>query len=83
MIKSRLYVSESLITLIFEVRLYAATLSKLVALDPEGLEPLNTDGFGNNLEELGDTVPSGITVGDESVYVTLDSQPYMLEIGKP
>lgn len=53
MIKSRLYVSESLITLIFEVRLYAATLSKLVALDPEGLEPLNTDGFGNNLEELG------------------------------
>ena len=49
----------------------------------EGLEPLNTDGFGNNLEELGDTVPSGITVGDESVYVTLDSQPYTLEIGKP
>lgn len=65
MIKSRLYVSESLIALIFEVRLHAATLSKLVALDPEGLEPLNTDGFGNNLEELGDTVPCSIAVGEE------------------
>ena len=79
-IKSRLYISEPLIALIFEGRLYAVTPGMLVA---EGLEPLNTDEFSNNLEELGDTVPSSIAGSDEAVYATREGQPYTLEIEKP
>lgn len=65
-----------------EGSLYAATAGRLVVLDPEGLEQRRTIEFADARQDLADAVPSGIAAGEQSVYVTFEDQPYMLEIEK-
>ena len=65
-----------------EDSLYAATPGSLVVLDPESLEQERVVEFAEARQSFTDAVPSGIAVGDQSIYVTLENQPYMLEIEK-
>ena len=65
-----------------EGSLYAATAGRLVVLDPESLEQQRTVEFAGTRQEFADAVPSGIAVGEQSVYITLEDRPYMLEIEK-
>ena len=68
-----------------EGRLYAVTNEELVVLESETLETVETVEFrpileGENLQGAG---PSGLAVGGEDVYVTLEGEPYVLSIQKP
>ncbi len=65
-----------------EGSLYAAVAGRLVVLDPESLEQQRTVEFAGARQEFADAVPSGIAVSEQSVYVTLEDRPYMLEIEK-
>lgn len=65
-----------------EGSLYAATAGRLVVLDPESLEQRRTVEFADARQDFAEAVPSGIAVGEQSVYVTFEDQPYMLEIEK-
>ncbi len=68
-----------------EGRLYAVSRDELVVLDAESLEPVETVEIGPLVAEEGleQAEPSGLTVGEENVYVTLKGEPYVLLIGKP
>lgn len=69
-------------------RLYAATPSKLVALDSATLEIIRSvelsagGGEGTGASTEGPE-PSGIAVGEEGVFVTLAGEPRMLLVAKP
>ena len=65
-----------------EDSLYAATAGRLVVLDPESLEQRRTVEFADARQDFADAVPSGIAAGEQSVYVTFEDRPYMLEIEK-
>ena len=62
--------------------LYAATAGRLVVLDPENLERQRTIEFADARQDFADAVPSGIAVSEQSVYVTFEGRPYMLEVEK-
>ncbi len=66
-------------------RLYAVTRDELVVLDSETLETVETVELGPLVaqENLEQAEHSGLTVGEENVYVTLKGEPYVLLIGKP
>lgn len=68
-----------------EGRLYAATNEALVVLDSETLEIVETVEFGPILqgENLEGSKPSGLAVGEGTVYVTLEGEPYLLLVEKP
>lgn len=68
-----------------EERLYAVTRDELFVLNPTDLEPLQTLNFKRPLEEeaLKRAESSGIAIGEESIYLTLKGEPYMLQIEKP
>lgn len=69
-----------------EGRLYAASRDELVVLDSESLETVETVEIGPLVAQEGldeQAEPSGLTVGEENVYVTLKGEPYVLLIEKP
>lgn len=68
-----------------EGNLYAVTSDELVVLNAETLETVETVKLGPILEEesLGEAVASGLAVGEENIYVTLEGEPYVLLIEKP
>jgi hypothetical protein len=66
-----------------EDNLYAATPGRLVVLDPESLEQERAIEFAEVRQGFSGAVPSGIAIGERSIYVTLQGQPYMLKIEKP
>ena len=68
-----------------ELHVFAATQDKLVAMRRETLEPVESVEFGPLFEREG-VSPSGIsgmTVGTEYVYLTLEGEPYVLSVKKP
>lgn len=65
-----------------EDNLYAATPGRLVVLNTGSLEQERVIEFAEARQSFSGAVPSGIAVGDQSVYVTLEDRPYMLEIEK-
>ncbi|QYJ15776.1 hypothetical protein Rxycam_01604 [Rubrobacter xylanophilus DSM 9941] len=68
-----------------ELRVYAATRGRLVVLDSETLEVEAIRDFGRALRErrLGGVGLSGMTVGEERVYLTLRGEPYLVSVPKP
>jgi hypothetical protein len=68
-----------------ELHVFAATRSELVAMRREGLQIVESVKFGRLLEREGvsPTGISGMTVGKEGVYLTLEGEPYVLSIKKP
>jgi hypothetical protein len=68
-----------------ELHVFAATEEKLVAMRREGLEVVESVEFGRLLEREGKTSAgvSGIAVGAEDVYLTLEGEPYVLRVKKP
>ncbi len=67
-------------------RLYAATLSRLVALDLANLETIRSVELSAAGEATGSGAgaePSGIAVGEEGVFVTLKGEPRVLLVAKP
>jgi hypothetical protein len=68
-----------------EGRLYGVTPDALVVFDPEGLETLETVEFERELGRRGleQAEPSGLAVGEDSVYVTLAGEPFLVQIEKP
>lgn len=68
-----------------EGRLYIVTRDELVVLDSETLDPVETVELGPLLaqEDLQEARPSGLAVGAEDVYVTLEGEPYVLLVEKP
>lgn len=65
-----------------EDRLYVATSGRLVVLNTESLGQERVVEFAEARQSFADAVSSGIAVGEQSIYVTLENQPYMLEIEK-
>lgn len=68
-----------------ELYVFAATRDKLVAMRRETLKPVDSVAFGPLLERE-NVRPSGITgitVGAEEVYLTLEGEPYVLSVKKP
>jgi hypothetical protein len=65
--------------------LYAVTNEELVVLDSETLETVETVELDPILEgeNLEDAEPSGLAIGEGTVYVTLEGEPYVLHIEKP
>ena len=65
-----------------EGRLYVATNEALVMLDSQTLETVEFIPIlhGENLEG---SKPSGLAVGEGTVYVTLEGEPYLLLVEKP
>ncbi len=68
-----------------ELHVFAATRERLVAMRREGLKLAEAVDFGRLLEREGADPEgiSGITVGEEDVYLTLEEEPYVLSIKKP
>jgi hypothetical protein len=68
-----------------ELHVFAATQDRLVAMRRETLEPIDSVEFGPLLEREGvrPSDISGITVGAEDVYLTLEGEPYLLSVKKP
>jgi hypothetical protein len=68
-----------------ELHVFAATRDKLVAMRRETLEPIDSVAIGPLLEREGvrPTSISGMTVGAEDVYLTLEGEPYVLSVKKP
>ncbi len=56
-----------------------------MVLDSETLEIVETMEFGPTLqgENLEGSKPSGLAVGEGTVYVTLEGEPYLLLVEKP
>jgi hypothetical protein len=67
-----------------ELHVFAATRDKLVAMRRETLEPIDSVAFGPLLEREGVTPAniSGMSVGAEDVYLTLEGEPYVLSVKK-
>ncbi len=68
-----------------EGRLYTITRDELEVLDSETLEIVETVELGPLVaqENLEQAEHSGLTVGEENVYVTLQGEPYVLLVEKP
>jgi hypothetical protein len=68
-----------------ELHVFAATQDRLVAMRRETLEPIESVAFGPVLgrEEVAPASISGMTVGDEEIYLTLEGEPYVLSVKKP
>ena len=75
-----------------EVRLYAVTEHRLVVLETNSFEGFRDNEFQviERIDyrkalptEVKHTPLSGIAVGSERVYLTLDGEPYMVSVGKP
>lgn len=68
-----------------ELHVFAATEDRLVAIRREGLHVEETVDFGRVLERegIGAGGVSGMAVGKEDVYLTLEGAPYVLSIKKP
>jgi len=68
-----------------ELHVFAATEHELVAMRRESLDVVGTVGFGRLLEREGTTPDgiSGMTVGNEEVYLTFGGEPYVLGAKKP
>ncbi|MDP9474337.1 MAG: hypothetical protein M3R38_01325 [Actinomycetota bacterium] len=64
---------------------YAATENKLFVLRREDLSVEETVDFRESLEDeaLKSAPVSGMAVGEENVYLTLEGQPYVLSVDKP
>jgi len=65
--------------------LYAATNEGVIGLDPESLDVVYTAEFGERmLDDIsGRPVPSGMAFSGENVYLTLEGEPYVVEVDKP
>lgn len=68
-----------------ELFVFAVTQDRLVAMRRETLKTVESVGLGRLLEREGvsSVSISGITVGTEDVYLTLEEAPYVLSIKKP
>jgi hypothetical protein len=68
-----------------ELYVFAATRDRLVAMRRETLESVDSVAFGPLLEResVRPANCSGMTVGAEEVYLTLEGEPYMLSVEKP
>ena len=68
-----------------ELYVFAATRDKVVAMRRETLEPIDSVAFGPLLEResVRPSDISGMTVGAEEVYLTLEGEPYVLSVEKP
>lgn len=64
---------------------YAAAKSNLIIMGRITLKPEQTVDFGPLLKRrgIGAGAVSGITVGDENVYLTLEGEPYIVSVKKP
>lgn len=67
-----------------EERLYALAPGEILVLDPENLKTLTTVDFGRALarEDLERAEPSGLAVGEDNLYVTLEGEPFLLQVEK-
>jgi hypothetical protein len=68
-----------------EDRLYAATDDKLVVLDGEDLKPIASVDLepALNRESIAEVNLSGLAIGEERVFLTLEGKPYVLLVRKP
>jgi hypothetical protein len=68
-----------------ELYVFAATGDKVVAMRRETLEPIDSVAFGPLLEResVRPSDISGMTVGAEEIYLTLEGEPYVLSVEKP
>jgi hypothetical protein len=68
-----------------ELYVFAATQDRLVAMRRETLETVESVDFGRLLQREGVSPAgvSGVTVGTEDVYLTLEGAPYVLSLKKP
>ncbi len=68
-----------------EDRLYAATDNELVVLDGDGLKPIASVDLrpALNRKSIAKANLSGLAVGEEHVYLTLERKPYVLQVEKP
>jgi hypothetical protein len=68
-----------------ELHVLAATQDRLVAMRRETLEPVESVAFGPVLGREGVRPAnfSGMTVGAEDVYLTLEGEPYVLSVKRP
>jgi hypothetical protein len=66
-------------------RVYVGTVEGITALDSRGLETVREVPFGRrqSREIFGNAEPAAMVAGEESVYVALEGEPYVLGIGKP
>lgn len=67
-----------------EYRVYAVTDTKLVSLKHDTLEVITSTEYRGILEQagLGEAKVSGVTVGDDYVYLTVAGEPVVLKIRK-
>ncbi len=63
----------------------AATDHGLVVLDGDGLKPIASVDLGPTLHKkpIAEANLSGLAVGEEHVYLTLERKPYVLLVEKP
>ncbi len=68
-----------------EERLYGVTPDALVVFDTQDLQTLEVVEFDRFLdrEVLERAEPSGLAVGEDRVYVTLEGEPFLVQIEKP
>lgn len=66
-------------------RLYAVTSDSILVLDPGNLKTRENVNFDESLEResLKKAEPSGIAVGKDNLYLTLDGEPSLVQIEKP
>lgn len=66
-------------------RLYALMPGKTVVLDTKNLKTLETVDFDRSLdrEALKRAEPSGLAVGEDALYLTLEGEPVLVQIQKP
>jgi len=68
-----------------ELLVYAATESKVVAIKYDTMQIVGSVDFRRYLKQrsLEDAKVSGMTVGEERIYLTLEGEPYVLSVDKP
>lgn len=68
-----------------ELLVYAVTESKVVAIEYDTMQVVGSVDFRRPLKEeaLKEAKVSGMTVGEERVYLTLEGEPYALSVKKP
>lgn len=62
---------------------FAAMRGELVVMRRETLEVIETVEFSEARKSLAGAAPSGVTVGAERAYVTLEDEPYVISVEKP